>query len=352
MKEFVKEGQLVAMQLCFPGVTTPIVPEESKITALNVTSDGVVYGGTSGRKVHIFVAMIHADTGVVVDLGVIEKANYCTAVLCESKRLFVCVNSSQCGRIIAHSHQAPWNPNGCIQEWSFSRDPFDVISEPVPGEEIIHAVNITSGKILVGITPEHLFSLHLKSLKVKIHAEINSVSSSSQRIVAGMDGMIYGVDSSGSIWRFDPLSEKLKISVAHIPSAYGNDGFIWAKDMVSGMFYVVSATDGVLFSYNSTTGNVSELGRPPFTPVSCIAVTHDGRLFGICGKEIQRLFSYSPHTGKVVDLGIPVSVIANRRYGYEFADAVVGKNGEIYFGECDRGGHLWVYFPSIQSYTA
>jgi hypothetical protein len=50
----------------------------------------------------------------------------------------------------------------------------------------------------------------------------------------------------------------------------------------------------------------------------------------------------------VTDLGVAVSVIQRRRYGYVFGDAVVGREGEIIFGENDNQGHLWLYFPRVR----
>ena len=46
---FVKEGTMVAFPTCFPGASTPIPADESHITALDITPDGIIYGGTSGR---------------------------------------------------------------------------------------------------------------------------------------------------------------------------------------------------------------------------------------------------------------------------------------------------------------
>ena len=59
------------------------------------------------------------------------------------------------------------------------------------------------------------------------------------------------------------------------------------------------------------------------------------------------MFCYNPDTNEVTDIGVAVSVIERRRYGYMFADAVVGRDGQIYFGEDDDLGHLWMYFPVI-----
>ena len=79
-----------------------------------------------------------------------------------------------------------------------------------------------------------------------------------------------------------------------------------------------------------------------------MAATLDGRLFGWCGDEISRLFCFDPARREIRDLGIAVSVIERRRYGYVFGAAAVGRDGQIFFGEDDDLGHLWIYFPKIQ----
>src|SRR5574340_773592 len=72
---FTKEGTFVAFPTCFPGASTPIAADESHITALDVTPEGIIYGGTSGRACHLFVAMFHGVTGVVFDRGSVAGAN-------------------------------------------------------------------------------------------------------------------------------------------------------------------------------------------------------------------------------------------------------------------------------------
>ncbi len=107
--------------------------------------------------------------------------------------------------------------------------------------------------------------------------------------------------------------------------------------------------DGQLYSFDSSRGFSEPLGRAPLTPVGPAAVTLDGRIFGFCGSEIAKMFCYNPQTRQVSSLGVAVSVLERRRYGYVFGDAVTGRDGEIIFGENDNGGHLWLYFPRIQS---
>ncbi len=63
--------------------------------------------------------------------------------------------------------------------------------------------------------------------------------------------------------------------------------------------------------------------------------------------DIAHLFAYDPAAGSLTDLGIPVSALAARQYGYVFGCAATGPAGEIYLGQHERVNHLWVYFPPI-----
>ena len=91
------------------------------------------------------------------------------------------------------------------------------------------------------------------------------------------------------------------------------------------------------------------LARTLVAPVGPMAVTHDGRVFGFCGTEMAKMFGYNPRTREATNLGVAVSVLERRRYGYVFGDAVTGRDGQIIFGEDDDLGHLWLYFPRIQA---
>jgi hypothetical protein len=105
---------------------------------------------------------------------------------------------------------------------------------------------------------------------------------------------------------------------------------------------------GRLFSFDEDRG-FHLLGQAHLAPVGPIAVTADGRIFGFCGTEMANLFRYDPRSGGVTNLGVAASVLQQRRYGYQFGDAVTAPDGEIVFGEDDNGGHLWLYFPKIAS---
>ena len=146
---FTKEGTMAAFPTCFPGASIPIPGDESHITALDVSGDGMIYGGTSGRATHLFVGIFHGVTGVVFDRGTVEGANHCAAVCCGKSRFLACVNGPGGGRVVSGGFEGL--PYDLIQEWGFGRSALQELGK-VNDEPIVHAVTDASKKVLVGTT--------------------------------------------------------------------------------------------------------------------------------------------------------------------------------------------------------
>ena len=339
---FTKEGMMVAFPTCFPGMTTPIVPDESRITALGTTASGTIFGGTSGYQAHLFAAEFHGIMGVVFDLGVMEGATECVGVCCGKTHLAAFVNGPKGGRAV----QAPLirMDSDLIQEWGFERPALKDLGQCVAGEPVVHAVMSPESEVIVGATTGHVFTLDLKTGRIQVAGE----ALAGGKLARTSRGAILGRDSDNSLWRFRSGNFDLQ---ARMPSscrtAIGTIALSWARDPSSGVLYTADAA-GRLYSFEETAGFSGPLGQVPVAPVGPMAVTFDGRLFGFCGEEIARLFCYDPAIKKVAALGGAASVIERRRYGYVFGDAVTGRDGEIVFGENDNGGHVWLYFPRIK----
>jgi hypothetical protein len=339
---FMKEGTMVAFPTCFPGASLPIVADESRITALDITPDGIVYGGTSGRLTHLIVGMFHGVTGMVFDMGTVEGANQCPAIACGKGKFVACVNGPRGGRIVTAGLQGL--PFDLIQEWGFGRQAFQDLGEVVKGEPIVHAVIDPARSRLVGTTTGHLFAVDVDGSKIQVVDQIKGTG----RVAFGSKGNVYGLDDDDCLWRYEPQSGKVSRKAIRLPQGtWGKAALTWARNHQTGMLYLADA-DGTLFGFSEEQGFGPRLGRTLLAPVGPMAVTHDGRVFGFCGAEMAKMFCYNPHRGEVTNLGVAVSILERRRYGYVFGDAVTGRDGQVFFGEDDDMGHLWIYFPKVQ----
>jgi outer membrane protein assembly factor BamB len=321
-------------------MTTPIPHEESRITALDVNSQGHIYGGTSGCQSHLFAAAYHGITGIVLDVGAIPGATSTVAVCCGDSRVIAFLNVSGRGHAVAM-------PNinlaeNFIQEWFLERQVLTDLGVCVSGEAMVHAVCAPSRETIVGVSAHHLFTMDVKSGKVTVVAEIPAAAF----LAVGRDS-VFGVDDGARLWRFDLASGKLERAAVQLPQGDWSGPRQWACDSHTGLLYTADA-DGRLYSFDGKK-DFRYVGKTHLTPVGPMAVTADGRLFGFCGNEMANLFCYDTDSASVSKLGVAVSVIEQRRYGYQFGAAVAGRDGEIVFGEDDNSGHLWIYFPKVLS---
>jgi hypothetical protein len=338
---FVREGTMLAFPLCFPGATVPIAPDESHITALDATPEGVIYGGTSGRRVHLFVGMFHGVTGMVFDLGTVEHADRCVAICCGKKEFLACVNGPGGGRVLMRRLEHP--PYDLIQEWGFERVPFDDLGEVASGEPILHAIADLERERVVGITSHHLFTVEFESRTIRVRDEIPGAG----RLAITAEGNVLGRDGASHLWSYDPAKGALRRAAFPLPGGpWGQAAMRWARSPQDGRLYLADAA-GQIYAFDAQRGFSASLGRAPVTPVGPMAVTFDGRLFGFAGDGIAKLFCVDPARKTVSDLGAAASVFERRRYGYAFGDAVTGRDGEVVFGENDDFGHLWLYFPGV-----
>jgi hypothetical protein len=335
--QFVREGTMVAFPTCLPGMTTPIPLDESRITALDINADGHIYGGTSGRQAHIFGAAFHHLTGIVLDAGTVPGCTSTAAICCGTSRVIAFVNGPQSGRAVALPYirlAEDW-----IQEWGLRPPVLQALGECVPGEPVVHAIAVRSRNTIVGVTTNHLFTMDVETGQIKVVGEAPGRGQLAMGRAA-----VFGQDDATRLWRFDVASARIHRADIHLPDGDWSQPLRWARDRNSGQLFTADGA-GELFSFDEN--KFRSLGRAHLSPVGPIAVTPDGRLFGFCGSEMANLFCCDTASGTVTNLGVAASVLEKRRYGYQFGDAVTGRDGELVFGEDDNDGHLWLYFPKI-----
>src|ERR1700722_2707058 len=340
--QFVRQGTMVGFPTCLPGMATPIPLDESRITAPDINSDGHVYGGTSGQQAHIFGAAFHHLTGIVLDAGTVAGCTSTAAVCCGASRVIAFVNGPQGGRAVALPYirlAEDW-----IQEWGLRPPVLQELGECVSGEQVVHAIAVPTRNTIVGVTTKYVFTVDVET------GQINVVGEGPGRGHLAMGrSAVFGQDDGTQLWRFDVASGRLHRAAVHLPDGEWTAPLRWAHNRDSGLLFTADAA-GQLFSFDESKFRL--LGKAHLAPVGPIAVTPDGRLFGFCGAEMANLFCCDTASGSVTNLGVAASVLEQRRYGYQFGDAVAGRDGELIFGEDDNGGHLWLYFPKITSIRA
>ena len=144
-------------------------------------------------------------------------------------------------------------------------------------------------------------------------------------------------------------TRKLDRKPSSCPAARGSKApAVWARVAQTGLLYTVD-DDGQLFSFDEQRGFSPPSARPcsprsPAWPLPSMGGSSDS-----AETASPRCSATTPASREVADLGVAVSLFERRRYGYVFGEAVMGRDGEIIFGEDDDGGHLWLYFPRIQA---
>jgi hypothetical protein len=344
---FVTEGTMVAFPLCLPGASLPIIHDESAITALTSTPEGLIYGGTSGHATHLFAGLMHGAGGGVLDLGVVPAATECSAIACASGKIAACVNGPAGGRIVVRDKQELGSD--MIQEWDFDITPLREAGQPVPGERILHAAVESSGRWLVGLTEGHLFRFDMLAEKAEMLTALPALN----RVAADTRGNVFGMEASASsmgpaLWRYAADANRLTRNAFSLPAgAWENYTPVWTQHPVTGELFFSDAAGAI---YRLKDEAVTRLASAPLQPILSMAATADDRIFGMCGEGICRLFGLDLTTLAVKPLAAIASVLQTKRYGHLFASAALGRDGQIIFGENDNNAHLWFYFPRVKGH--
>jgi hypothetical protein len=354
LREFTREGLMVAMPLCFPGQSVPPPAGETaaKVMALNGGTD-TLYLGTEGEKAHLLAAMIHQDTGVVHDLGGVPDATSVDGLSVLGDQVRFLASGPQEAAIWSCP---PYYGSFYIQEWGFARHPFTRVGTVLKDQGVAHAVPSQDGESFLGVTAQsgEVFQVVLETGKVTMLGQLDTRGKFSRQVILDQTGRLWGTFGNAQLWVLDPAKGAVEKLPMRIPCAAGREQHTqvsaWALDPVSGILYGGTRPDGFLFKLDPLGGQLISLGKPCRQDlITCLAVGNDGRLFGMAGTgdDIGHSFCYDPATGSLSDQGIPVSTLTQRQYGYFYGCAVTGVDGEIYFGQHERVNYLWIYFPAV-----
>ena len=376
---FVSEGHIEVRRLGPAAFTKPVSPGESAITALVQYHNGKIYGGTSGKKAHLFYYDPSPDADAVADIGVVGENSSITSLVAEKKGMIFggtvredgndgfLFSYSSCevmiekvdvkGKGVREVFDTPAEDQlfHSIVDPCHSAGEINILTTPVKGDGVASLVIDNKRKLLYGLSHRKgiFFVYDIINKKVMLKGAVDKINEFSKKLIMDNEGIVYGVKAKGELFSYDPEEDKIKELDLFIPSLKGRELYnrvdSWALDEETGLIYGGSI-DGILFIFNPLEQTIITLGKPiDQTRIRALTVGNDGRVFGIAGEpgNCAHLFCYAPETRELKDFGVPLATVETPWYGYEFEAAVTGKDGEIYFGESDRISHLWIYFPAI-----
>jgi hypothetical protein len=352
MGEFVREGTMLALPLCFPGQSSPPPAGETAARSMCVGTNGTLYIGTHGERAHVLAAVLRQDAGIVVDRGVVPDATGISCLCVRDEWLFILASGPGGGVLLRTKAFAG---SFYIQEWGIMKSPLEEVAafsfNVEPG-----AVASADGACLYGVIggSGEIVCIDTESAKVEARWDAKGEGRYGSALCLDCEGNLWGTAGKAAIWTVDTRTGGLERLPRAVPCAAGREQHTqvsaWAVDPVTGILYGGTLPDGFLFSLDPATRRIRSLGKPVRQGViTCMTVGNDGRLFGIAGDadDICHLFAHDPRHGTLEDLGIPVSTLTLREYGYHFGCALTGRDGEIYLGQDERVNHLWVYYPRV-----
>lgn len=371
----VVEGHVSVRELGFGDEGLLIPDGESAINALVTTNEGIIVGGTSGRRAHLFSfdsrglsVFTDSPNAHVLHLGLIhDRPAVCRAMVATLEGMVYggtiegSAEEPQGGRLFAYDARlcGPVPEALGLPRRPYALGPRPVIIDlgPVPEGQGVQALALSpQGDRLYGVTTPMagLFVYDIKQGEIITRHPLPA-RRPSKVIVCDEDGVVYGSVDMGWLFRYDPVADALEILDVRLPAEHGREYLALAQSFTKapdGTIYGGTQGDGMLFRLDPTGPSVEYLGRPTRRKgIPALAVTLDGRLYGVsdAAGEIGRLFVYEPESGCLRDLGmIECGGVPKFWPGHHFGAMTVGLDGEIYIGESDRISHLFIYFPPIK----
>jgi sugar lactone lactonase YvrE len=358
-----------------------IPPGESAITSLVIAGDGRIYGGTSGKRAHIFVLDPAWDQ--VFPLGHIpgEESIQHSLVAAPDGSLWIGTslyhsrhNDKKGQEILARYEDYP---GGHIyrfdpQEERESRKrmqrpeterPIPFITDQgiaIQGEGIVCMV--CGNRELYGVTfpSGHFFVTDMETGKTTDFGEIcgpplheEPFRSIPRALLVDRKGRVWGSGDNGALFHYDPKTEKIRHHPSfRLPCELGREFKTIVDAMVLGPDGLIygGTSDGYIFRFDPETKKISNLGKPVLQRrIRGLAFSREGNLFGMGGEpgRAVRLFVYRLSEGSYENLGL-LDVNRTPYYAWLAYDAdtmVTGLDGTILIGETGRISHLYILYP-------
>lgn len=368
---FVTEGHFEVRALGAKEFVRPIPENEGATTALVSHSSGHVYGGTTGKKSHLFYYNPAPDGDAVADVGVVwEGPSGIPALveLADGSVLGVVNPEGETARLFRYR-----SCEVLLREKDFTglgvREIFDMPAEDqlffstidpchsageieilkVDLPEAISDLVMTEDNIiyLLGAQSGSIFILNEKMNGVRKIGSLDPNGNFSpkfgkvedQIFACGLYGQFFEVTEEG-LRKCDCVASSLKgLKLYNRVTAWcAYDGCLYG-----------GTVDGLIFEFDPETETVVTLGKPSAQSFVCGMAATGGQIYAIIGAEddCAHLTVYDPRTGNLRDLGCPLARSERPWNGYNFGSMCTGSSGQLFLGECDRMSQLFIYFPKI-----
>ncbi|MCX5642244.1 MAG: hypothetical protein NTY10_03280 [Candidatus Omnitrophica bacterium] len=331
------------------------VPGANEIVSLTAGKNGLIYGGYTGNKNHLFFEY-NPGRKTTRDLGEkIVSANqlYFKNGEIMTQKIHHALSTLPDGRIVGGTGQN-FSCGTCHRKVNedegghvFVYDPESGQAKdlgiPVPHMWIICTTASPDGEVIYGMTYLHndFFAVSVKTGELifadQVHGAIWGDSACSHSLICDNDGVVYGSCSDGYIFTYDPKNKKLRESDVKLPgeNTCRVDSFALGDD---GLIYGGTWETGVLFSLEPKTLKLKELCRPNNGPRLPALLKIGDSIYGAAGGGSQYgtrgafLFEYNYKNGAYREIG----PVVEKETGIEASRIhamTVGKDGTLYAGE-------------------
>jgi len=358
-----------------------IPPGESAITSLVVGADGNLYGGTSGKRAHLFV--LDPKWGHVFPLGHLpgQESIFHAMAAAPDGSIYIGTSLLNQGRIdqrgndvllrykgYAGGHIYRFEPAKELQSRKRMQTPDP--SRPLPfaadlgvavaGDSVVSLIYGTGALYGMTFPGGHFFVMDLATGRTVdkgpvCGAPLNEepFRSIPRALVLDAKGRVWGTGDYGALFDYSPGTGTLTLHRdRRIPAEMGReykaivDALVLNRDaMIYG-----GTSDGFIFRFDPETMTIQNLGKPIWQQrIRGLAFSQDGDLWGVGGEAggSARVFVYRTRTGSFESGGM-LHVNRTPYYAwlaYEAESMIAGPDGTLFIGEAGRLAHLYLLYP-------
>lgn len=347
--DYVMEGQFHAWPLSVPGECEAIEPDSSRICAVSASSDGrLVWGATRGRGSHVFAACFKGAAGGIIDLGLLPGNTTCVH-LCPLSPGHPLSGTGTHSVLIAAGDDSAFSlwrqrfgvPRDAIQEPAFSHPDAECLVHRKEGR--CFGLECMEDEIFC-LTDHALYVLNPEPPDLVPRRTIHQDKQRPASRIAIQERTAWWIDESGRLTgcHHDGSNHPWR---PHITDAHDSVRLITCPPN----WLLAALPDGQILVLDPRSEYTEPIARAPLPDIHCLAPLADGRVYGLCGSGIGHFFRIDLEEASCTALGAVATAVGSHRYAFTFSCADVTSEGVIVFGEDDRGGHLWTYYPPVSS---